>query len=97
MLNRFINELPELTVKPELIVLLNGIKTSGYDLAVENTLRSDSDFGPVTLANTLHNSKVLEATVGYTGFATDKPGQSWRVTPRITAIVNELAHSLGLV
>jgi len=97
MLNRFIVELPQLAKKPELIVLLNGVKTSGYDPTVENTLRSDPDFGPITLANTLHTSRVLEATVGYTGFATDKQGQSWRVTPRITAIVNELGHSLGLV
>ena len=97
MLNRFITELPQLPKKPELIVILNGVKTTGYDPAVENELRSDPDFGPVTLANTLHISKVLEASVGYTGFATDKHGQSWRITPRITAIVNELADSLGLV
>lgn len=96
MLNRFISELPQLGKKPELIVLLNGVKPSGYDPTVENTLRSDPDFGPVTLANSLHVSKVLEATVGYTGFATDKRGQGWRVTPRITAIVNELGTALGL-
>ena len=96
MLNRFITELPQLSKKPELIVLLNGIKTSGYDPTVENALRSDPDFGPVTLANSLHVSKVLEANVGYTGFATDKQGQGWRMTPRITAIVNELGTALGL-
>lgn len=96
MLSRFIAELPQLIKKPELIVILNGVKSSGYDPAVENSLRSDPDFGPSTLANSLHLSKVLEATVGYTGFATDKRGQSWRVTPRITSIVNELATSLGL-
>jgi chromosome partitioning protein len=96
MLSRFIAELPQLTKKPELIVMLNGVKSSGYDPTVENALRGDPDFGPVTLANSLHLSKVLEANVGYTGFATDKHGQSWRVTPRITLIVNELATSLGL-
>lgn len=96
MLSRFIGELPQLTKKPELVVLLNGVKTTGYDASVENALRSDPDFGPVTLANSLHVSKVLEATVGYTGFATDKQGQSWRITPRITAIVNELGTALGL-
>ena len=97
MLSRFISELPQIARKPELIVLLNGVKPSGYDPTVENTLRSDPDFGPVTLANSLHVSKVLEATVGYTGFATDKQGQGWRVTPRITAIVNELGAALGLI
>lgn len=96
MLSRFITELPQIASKPELIVLLNGVKTSGYDPTVENALRSDPEFGPSTLANSLHVSKVLEATVGYTGFATDKQGQGWRVTPRITAIVNELGTALGL-
>jgi len=96
MLSRFIEELPQLGKKPELIVLLNGVKSSGYDPTVENALRSDPGFGPVTLANSLHISKVLEASVSYTGFATDKRGQGWRVTPRITAIVNELGTILGL-
>lgn len=96
MLNRFISEIPQISKKPELIVLLNGIKASGYDATVENTLRSDPEFGPVTLANSLHMSKVLEATAGYTGFATDKQGQGWRVTPSITAIVDELSTALGL-
>lgn len=96
MVNRFIDELPQLVKKPELIVLLNGIKPTGYDPTVENTLRSDPEFGPMTLANSLHESKVLEAAPGYTGFATDKHGQGWRVTPRITAIVNELGAALGL-
>ncbi len=95
MLNRFIQELPQLAKKPELIVLLNGLKTSNYDPVVENTLRSDPDFGPVTLANSLSISKVLEAAAGYTGFATDHR-QGWRITPPITAIVNELGTALGL-
>lgn len=96
MLNRFISELPQLAKKPEIIVLLNGVKSTGYDATVENALRSDPDFGPLTLANSLHISKVLEASVGYTGFATDKRGQGWRVTPNITAIVDELAVALGI-
>ena len=96
MLNRFITELPSLQQKPALVVLLNGVKTSGYDPTVENALRSDPDFGPATLANSLHISRVLEASPGYTGFATDKQGQGWRVTPRITSIVMELKTALGL-
>lgn len=95
MLNKFITELPQIAKKPNLIVLLNGVKTTGYDPTVENALRSDPDFGPRTLANSLHTSKVLEASAGYTGFATDKR-HAWRVTPRITAIVNELGTELGL-
>ena len=96
MLIKFITELPQHAQKPALIVVLNGVKTSGYDPTVENALRSDPDFGPVTLANSLHVSRVLEASPGYTGFATDKQGQGWRVTPRISLIVNELQQALGL-
>jgi chromosome partitioning protein len=95
MLSKFIRELPELTSQPKLIVMLNGIPSTKYDATVENTLRSDPDFGPVTMVSSLHTSKVLEASVGYTGFATDKT-QSWRVTPRITSIVTELGKLLKL-
>lgn len=95
MLYKFISELTELEKKPKLIVMLNGLPSTKYDATVENTLRSDPEFGPATMVSSLHTSKVLEATVGYTGFATDKT-QSWRVTPRITAIVTELGKLLKL-
>lgn len=96
ILNRFVQGLTQLKNKPEFVILLNGVKNAGYDPTVENSLRSDPDFGPKTLASTLHISKVLEASVGYTGFATDKQGQAWRVTPRISAIVKELEKALGI-
>lgn len=95
MLDRFITEMPEIAVKPKLIIMLNGIKSQKYDPTVENSLRSDPQFGPKTLAASLHLSKVLEASQGYTGFATDSK-QSWRITPRITTIVTELGKSLGI-
>ncbi len=96
MLNRFIAEMPDIAIKPKLIILLNGIKSTGYDPSVENDLRSDPEFGPKTMAASLHMSKVLEASHSYTGFATDKK-QSWRINPRINTIVNELGKSLGIV
>lgn len=96
MLDQFISELPSIVKKPKLIVLLNGTKVTGYDPSVENSLRSDPRFGPVTMASSLHVSKLLEASVEYTGFATDRK-QNWRVTPQITAIVDELGKSIGLV
>lgn len=96
MLSRFIDAMDSIAKKPELVIMLNGVKTTGYDPTVENLLRGHKKFGPRTLVNSLHASKLLEATVDYTGFATDKK-QSWRVTPRITAIVNELGGILGLV
>lgn len=96
MLDEFITNLPLLTNKPKLIVLLNGVKTTGYDPSVENQLRSHKRFGPVTLSNVLKTSKLLEASPGYTGFATDKKHQ-WRITPQINAVVDELGGKLGLV
>lgn len=96
MLDQFISGLPGVVPKPKMIVLLNGITSSGYDPSVENSLRSDPQFGPVTLATSLHNSKVLEAKVGQTGFASDRK-HSWRVTPRISAITAELGKALGLI
>ncbi|WP_161958950.1 ParA family protein [Acidovorax sp. ST3] len=95
LLDQFISDLPAINPKPKLIVLLNGVKTHGYDPIVENTLRSDPKFGAATMAATLQVSKLLEASQGYTGFATDKK-QSWRVTPQITKIVDELGKALGL-
>lgn len=96
LLDQFIDEMPELQTKPKFIILINGIKLTGYDPAVENSLRSDPQFGPKTLAASLHMSKLLEASQSTTEFATDKK-QSWRITPQISAIVDELGKSLGLV
>lgn len=95
LLEQFINELPNLVPKPKLIVLLNGVPTRGYDPTVENSLRAHPRFGPVTLSTVLHTTKLLEASPGYTGFATDKK-QQWRITPRISAVVDELGTHLGL-
>lgn len=95
MLDKFIGDMKEVSKKPDLVILLNGIVSKGYDPAVENSLRSDPKFGLKTMANSLHMTKLLEASQSYTGFATDKK-QSWRITSRMSAIVNELGNSLGL-
>jgi chromosome partitioning protein len=96
LLDRFINDMPEIAPKPKLTIILNGVTSQGYDPSVENSLRSDPQFGPKTMVSSLHMSKVLEASHSYTGFATDKK-QGWRVTPRMTAIANELGKSLGII
>lgn len=96
MLDRFITEMQDIPHRPKLIIMLNGIKSQGYDAAVENSLRSDPVYGPMTMAASLHMSKLLEASHLYTGFATDRK-QSWRINPRISIIVNELGKSLGII
>lgn len=95
LLDQFINDLPLLTNKPKIVVILNGVPRANYDPTVENSLRSHPRFGPVTLSSVLNVTKLLEASPGYTGFATDKKHQ-WRITPRISAVVDELAGHLGL-
>lgn len=98
LLDQFLNNIPNLQVKPKLIVILNGIPSSGYDPTVENSLRSHPRFGPVTMVNTLGVSKLLEASPGYTGFATDKKApHKYRLTQRISAIVDELGAHLGVM
>ena len=95
MLDQFINDLPVLVNKPKIIVILNGIPSRGYDSSVENSLRSHHRFGPVTLSATLPSTKLFEASAAYTGFATDKK-QQWRITPKVSAVVDELGFHLGL-
>ena len=91
LLNTFISNLPTLTIKPKIIVLLNGIPRSNYDPTVENILRSHPVFGSATLSTPLYMSKVLAASHNYTGFATDKkvPNKT-NVSQNVGALVNEL-------
>lgn len=97
MLDQFLDNMPNLQRKPQLITLLNGIPNSGYDPTVENLLRGHSKFGPTIMANTLGYSTLLGASPNYTGFATDKkaPNKA-RLTRRIAAIVDELGQKLGV-
>jgi len=96
LLDKFISDLPDITEKPKIIVILNGVSRVNYDPTVENSLRSHPRFGPTTLSNVLNITKLLEASPGYTGFATDKKHQ-WRITPKISAVVDELAGHFGLM
>ena len=93
----FINQIPTIAPQPEILALLNGIPRRNYDSAVEDELRAHTTFGPRVLTNPLYQSKLLEATTGYTGFATDRP-VPWRnlLNKEISAVVDELASRLGL-
>jgi chromosome partitioning protein len=97
LLDTFLDSIPNLLTKPKLIVILNGLPSSNYDATVENLLRSHPKFGPLTMVNTLGISKLLEASPGYTGFATDKKvANRTRLTQRIAGIVDELGDKLGV-
>jgi len=97
LLSDYVADVPSIDPKPQTIILLNGVPTSGYDTAVEDTLRAHPKFGPQTLAAKLYTSKILGATSDYTGFATDKPvPHRTTLHTRISAIVDELVPALGL-
>jgi chromosome partitioning protein len=97
LLDQFLGQVPQIENKPKMLVLLNGVPTSGYDPTVENALRADPKFGPITMSSELNVSKLLEARHNYTGFATDKkvPHRA-RLTNKIAAVVDELGGLLGL-
>ena len=97
LLCNLINEIPTINPKPEILLLLNGVPRRKYDSAVEDGLRAHTTYGPKVLTNPLYHSRLLVATTGYTGFATDKPAP-WRhrLTDEISALVDELASRLGL-
>lgn len=97
LLDNFINEFKELTQKPKKIIILNGVPTSNYNPAIENELRSDPEYGPLTMATNLNATKLLEANPSYTGFATDKKvPYSASLKSKMNNLVNELAKALGM-
>jgi chromosome partitioning protein len=93
----FLDRIPTIVPKPEITVLLNGIPTIGYDPSTENALRAHKTFGKLVLKSRLRNSKLLAASSGYTGFATDKPvPYKDLLRTEISAIADELVDKWGL-
>jgi chromosome partitioning protein len=96
----FVDSLPSISPKPQLIVVLNGIRRGGRDsvaTAVEAELRAHPRFASRTLINVVPETGVLKAKTDYTGFATDKKG-GWSATVRaeVSLVADELAGKLGL-
>ena len=97
MLDDFISGFRGLEAQLKKIIILNGIPTSKYDPTVENELRSDPTYGRITLAASMHMTRLLEASPTRTGFATDrKAPHSKALKDRIARINKELAVALGL-
>jgi chromosome partitioning protein len=93
----FLDRVPTIHPKPDITVLLNGIPTTNYDNSTEKELRAHKTFGKLVLQTTLRQSKLLTASSGYTGFATDKPAPYKELLKiEIGAIVKELASAWGL-
>lgn len=95
LLNDFVNSVPILKNKPKQIVLING-SPAKHDANVENTLRADPRFGPITLPNGLKFSTLLQAKEGQIGFATDKRVSHVNsLKYRLSKIVDDLKIPLG--
>ena len=97
MLDEFISKFKGLDAQLKKIIILNGIPSANYDPTVENELRSDPAYGRITLAASMHMTKLLEASPTHTGFATDrKVSHSKTLKERIAQINKELVVALGL-
>lgn len=97
LLDDFLDGLVGLPAKPKKVIVLNGVITNHYDPTVENELRSDPSYGPLTMGTHLTTTKLLEAKPTYTGFATDRRvPHSAALKKRIRALSTELAAALGL-
>ena len=97
ILHDFVDAIPTIDPKPQILALLNGIPRRNYDRAVEDEVRAHETFGGKMLTNRLYQSGLLEAKTGYTGFATDKP-VPWKdlLKKEISAVVDEIASRLGM-
>lgn len=97
LLYEFVNSVPGLTQKPKFMILLNHVARSAPASAVELDLRAHSDFGAITLANRLYQSKLLAAHPDYTGFASDRRGPySAQVSMELRSIAKEIGSKIGL-
>ena len=97
ILERFIARIPSIGPVPKKMILLNGVPRQYYDRTIENELRSHPELGPATLKSRLHQSNLLLAKPGFTGFATDKgvPYKN-RLKNEISSVASELAELLGV-
>lgn len=97
LLMDLLEELPSIHPKPQVSVLLNGVEGNDHDRMIENELRAHGQLGNKVLASKLRYSKLLAASAGYTGFATDKkvPYRN-RLKTEMKDLVDELAKTMGL-
>lgn len=97
LLSDFVDSIPTIYNKPEIVILLNGVPRTDYKLRVENELRAHPVFGTLTLANRIYESKLLVANPDYTGFATDRRVSHRRkLKTELRLVVDELSQRLGL-
>lgn len=100
ILAEFIESVPEINPKPQIVVAINGVPRSnpGPEIdAIETELRGHAIFGARTLSRSLRTSGYLSAKPDYTGFAMDQRGPwSDTIKSELRATALELATKLGI-
>jgi len=97
LISDFVDGIPTIIKKPDIIVVLNGVPRNNYKPKVENDLRAHRVFGTLTLANRIYESGLLVANPDYTGFATDRRVSHRRQLMReLNSVAIELSQRLGL-
>ncbi len=96
MIVDFMENLPTLPGPREISIVVNELATYGPDPSVLNELRSNTFYGPRTLANTVPNSKRLEAQIYGAGFPNDRGGPySTIVNAKLRRVADEFATIIG--
>lgn len=97
LLAKLLDEVPTIVPKPEISILLNGVRRNSKPTDVELQLRSHTKFGALVYENPLRQSGLLEAHQKFTGFATDRPvAYKELLKIEIASIVDEIVSRVGL-
>jgi chromosome partitioning protein len=100
MLSKFIEQVPSISPKPQLIIALNGIPRSVVSeniRQIESELRAHDEFGAKTMVAVVPDSGHLRVKTDYTGFAVDKSGPWTDVLKNdIRMFADELATKIGI-
>jgi chromosome partitioning protein len=100
VLSEFVEKVPSISPKPQLLVALNGMPRSvkGTDASrIESELRGHAEFGVRAMARVIHESSHLKAKIDYTGFASDRRGPwSGVVRAELARFADELAGKIGI-
>ena len=97
LVSDFVDSIPSIDSKPNIIIILNGVPRKNYIPTIENELRAHTVFGAMTLASPVYQSNILIASPDYTGFAIDKPVPYRKLlASELSSVVDELSKRLGL-
>jgi chromosome partitioning protein len=105
MIHSYLNKIPTLVNKPEVIILLNDLHSDPDHSEVEAQLRAHTVYGPKTLTNYVPRTKILASKTSYAGFAVDrtirngnrKVRNSNKIATELRIVGTEIAKRLGVI